>query len=92
MKTVTLKSYEKQTVDTRTADIQNQCTILCNQLSAVNYQQGVISDIIKSELTQLSNIYNGRVMVIDREYHIVQDTYDIDEGKTIRRCHLMFSR
>lgn len=83
MKTVTLKSYEKQTVDTRTADIQNQCTILCNQLSAVNYQQGVISDIIKSELTQLSNIYNGRVMVIDREYHIVQDTYDIDEGKTI---------
>lgn len=83
MKTVTLKSYEKQTVDTRTADIQNQCTILCNQLSAVNYQQGVISDIIKSELTQLSNIYNGRVMVIDREYHIVEDTYDIDEGKTI---------
>ena len=83
MKTVTLKSCEKQTVDTRTADIQNQCTILCNQLSAVNYQQGVISDIIKSELTQLSNIYNGRVMVIDREYHIVEDTYDIDEGKTI---------
>lgn len=83
MKTVTLKSYEKQTVDTRTADIQNQCTILCNQLSAVNYQQGVISDIIKSELTQLSNIYNGRVMVIDKEYHIVEDTYDIDEGKTI---------
>ncbi|MGN0333254.1 MAG: sensor histidine kinase [Lachnospiraceae bacterium] len=83
MKTVTLKSYVKQTVDTRTADIQNQCTILCNQLSAVNYQQGVISDIIKSELTQLSNIYNGRVMVIDKEYHIVEDTYDIDEGKTI---------
>ncbi|MGN1167026.1 MAG: sensor histidine kinase [Lachnospiraceae bacterium] len=83
MKTVILKSYEKQTVDTRTADIQNQCTILCNQLSAVNYQQGVTSDIIKSELTQLSNIYNGRVMVIDKDYHIVEDTYDMDEGKTI---------
>lgn len=83
MKTVILKSYEKQTVDTRTADIQNQCTILCNQLSAVNYHQGVTSDIIKSELTQLSNIYNGRVMVIDENYYIVEDTYDMDEGKTI---------
>ena len=83
MKTVVLKSYEKQAVEVRTAEIQNQCTILSNQLGAASYQPEVTSEIIKSELTQLSNIYNGRVMIIDRNYRILKDTYDMDEGKTI---------
>lgn len=82
-KTVILNNYEKQAVEVRTAEIQNQCTILCNQLGTVNYRQGVTSESILLELTQLSNIYNGRVMVIDNDYHIVEDTYDMDEGKTI---------
>lgn len=83
VKSVILSSYEKRTVDVRTADIQNQCTILCNQLSNENYLNGITSEVIKSELTQLTNIYNGRVMVIDSDYEIVEDTYNLDRGKTI---------
>lgn len=83
MKAVILKSYERRAVDVRTAEIQNQCTILCNQLSTSSYLTGDISEIIRTELLQLSNIYNGRVMVIDRDFHIKEDTYDIDKGKTI---------
>lgn len=83
VKTVILDSYEKQAVEVRTAEIQNQCTILCDQLGTVNYVKGVTSESILLELTQLSNIYNGRVMIIDSEYHIAEDTYDIDSGKTI---------
>lgn len=83
MKSVILNSYEKRTVDVRTADIQNQCTILCNQLSNQDYLNGITSEVIKSELTQLTNIYNGRVMVIDSDYEIVEDTYKLDKGKTI---------
>lgn len=83
MRTVILKNYEKQAVEMHTADIQNQCTILCNQLSAADYLAGVTSESIRLELTQLSNIYNGRVMVIDKNYHIMEDTYNMDRGKTI---------
>ena len=36
---VILKSYEKRAVDVRTAEIQNQCTILCNQLGDLSYQR-----------------------------------------------------
>ncbi len=80
---VILSSYEKSTVEVRTAEIQNQCTILCNQLSDANYLTGEISDIIRSELVQMSNIYNGRVLVIDHDFRIQEDTYDMDKGKTI---------
>ena len=80
---VVLKSYEKRAVEVRTAEIQNQCTILCNQLSDLIYLQGEPSDVIKTELSQLSNIYDGRVMLIDDEFQIVEDTYGMDIGKTL---------
>lgn len=83
VKAVILNSYEKRAVDVRTAEIQNQCTILCNQLGSSGYLQGEASEIIKSELDQLSNIYDGRVMLIDKEFRIVEDTYGMDVGKTI---------
>lgn len=83
VKAVILNSYEKRAVDVRTAEIQNQCTILCNQLGSSGYLQGEASEIIKSELDQLSNIYDGRVMLIDKEFRIVEDTYGMDIGKTI---------
>lgn len=83
MEAVILNSYEKRAVEVRTAEIQNQCTILCNQLSSVSYAEEVTSEVIRTELSQLSNIYSGRVMVIDSEYRIAEDTYDRDIGKTI---------
>ena len=67
----------------RTAEIQNQCTILCNQLSDANYLTGETSEVLRSELVQMSNIYSGRVMVIDHDFRIQEDTYDMDKGKTI---------
>lgn len=83
MRAVILKNYEKQAVEMHTAEIQNQCAILCNQLSKANYLTEVTSESIQLELIQLSNIYNGRVMVIDKNYHIAEDTYNLDKGKTI---------
>ena len=83
LETVLLKSYEKRSVDVRTADIQNQCTILCNQLGNLEYRPGTTSEVVRTELVQLSNIYNGRVMLIDKEFHIIEDTYGMDVGKTI---------
>lgn len=83
LETVLLKSYEKRSVDVRTADIQNQCTILCNQLGNLEYRPGTTSEVVRTELVQLSNIYNGRVMLIDKEFRIIEDTYGMDVGKTI---------
>lgn len=78
-----LNTYEQRSVAVRTAEIQNQCTILANQLVNSHYLEDTGSDVINAELSQLSNLYNGRVVVIDREFQIVKDTYNLQEGKTI---------
>ena len=83
LKETLLKQYEENAVSLRSAEVQNQGTILCNQLSSSNDMEGTISEAINSEILQLSNIYNGRVMVIDSEYRIVKDTFGTEEGKTI---------
>ncbi|MCI6468075.1 MAG: HAMP domain-containing histidine kinase [Faecalicatena sp.] len=78
-----IKAYESRAVSVRTAEIQNQCTILSNQLNSYNYLTDMSSEVINASLTQLTNIYNGRVMIIDKNLQVVKDTYSLDEGKTI---------
>lgn len=76
------KFYESRAVELRTAEIQNQCTILCNQLNNYGYLSDTSSEVINTSLVQLTNIYNGRVMVIDEDLRVIKDTYSLDEGKT----------
>ena len=54
-----VKFYELHAVELRTAEIQNQCTILSNQLSNYGYLTDTSSEVINANLAQLTNIYNG---------------------------------
>ena len=76
-----VRTYEARAVSMRTAEIQNQCTILSNQLHSDQYLKDGSSEVIDASLNQLTNIYNGRVMIIDENLQIVKDTYGLDEGK-----------
>ena len=41
------------------------------------------SEVISAELEQLSNLYDGRVMVINSSLKVIKDTYGTSEGKTV---------
>lgn len=77
-----IRTYETRAVSLRTAEIQNQCTILSNQLYSYHYLEDYSSEVIEASLTQLTNIYNGRVMIMNQNLEVVKDTYSLDEGKT----------
>ena len=83
LKGAILKNSEQRTVQVRTAEIQNQCTILSNQIMNSDYLKNTKSEVINTELSQLSNIYNGRAVIINDEFRIIKDTYNLQEGKTI---------
>lgn len=78
-----LSNYEERAVKVRISDVQNQLKIIANHLITYNYLQDTSSEVINAELEQLSNLYNGRVMIINGNLKIVKDTYGISEGKTI---------
>ena len=81
---VYIKSYESQAVSARTKMIQNQCLIQANHLYSSGYLDNMDgSDSVNLELDQLSNLYDGRVMVINSDFKIIKDTYSLSEGKYI---------
>ena len=77
------RSYEKKAVSNREIDVLSQARILTNQIIFNNYLENADLELINTQLEQLSNIYDGRIIVINDSFHIIQDTYDLDEGKTI---------
>lgn len=83
IKETIVNKYEDRAVEWRMAEIQNQCMILCNQLGMSNYLKDPTNEVINSELSMVSNIYSGRVLLIDEEYYVVKDTFGAEEGKTI---------
>jgi signal transduction histidine kinase len=78
-----LASYENRAVSIRTSEILSQAKILANQIVSNDYLNNKTAVNINAQLEQLSTIYDGRVMIIDDEFHIIKDTYSLDEGKTI---------
>ncbi len=78
-----LNSYEQRAVSIKTSEILGQAKILANQIVSSDYLNNTDSMIINAELQQLSNIYDGKIMLIDNSFRIVKDTYDLDTGKII---------
>ena len=78
-----IHSYEKRAVSLRISNVRNQCDILCNQLVGVGYLENPSSKVIERQLEVLSNVYSGRILVINHSFKIIKDTYGLDEGKTV---------
>ena len=78
-----LDSYRERAISVRSTDVQNQCRILSNQLVSYNYLKDPSSELIGGELTQLSNLYDGRIIVIDQNFKVIRDTYGLIEGKLV---------
>ena len=78
---VIVNSYENRAVEWMKMNVKNQCDILGNQLMKEGYLEYQQSEVINGELSILSTVYNGRILIINRSGRIIKDTYDIDEGK-----------
>ena len=80
---IVINTYADRAIALRTENVKNQCDILCNLLIKENYINDSSSQVVNSKLELLSNVYSGRLLLVDRDYRIVKDTYGIDEGKTL---------
>lgn len=80
---VLLYSYKNQAINTRVVEVQSQAKVLADQIANSSYLTDPSLENMNTEIMQMSNIFDGRIMVIDSNFKIIRDTYDIEEGKTI---------
>jgi len=87
-----VNNYEERAVEQRIATVQNQLLVVANHLFSNKYITNYHSDdssarnsraVINAELEMISDLYEGRVMIIDSRLRVIKDTYGLSEGKTI---------
>ncbi|MBR6325569.1 MAG: HAMP domain-containing histidine kinase [Lachnospiraceae bacterium] len=85
-----VSNYQERAVERRINTIQTQMRIVSNHLLSNDYMTAMLEQssprtdkVIDAELEMLSNIYEGRVMIIAGNFHVIRDTYAIHEGKTM---------
>ncbi len=61
--------------------IMSQCNMLSNQIVSEGYMENAGVELVNAELTQFSSLYNGRILIVDKNFRIIQDTYFMDVNK-----------
>ena len=78
-----MERYMDNAISVRSNEVQTQVRIIADHLLTYNYLHDNSNDVVNAELAQLSNLYDGRVLIIDSNLKIIKDTYGISEGNTI---------
>lgn len=75
-------SMEQNQTDSRVIEVQNRCQILSNKMTRSGYFLAEEADnSINDEVYTIANIYNGRIVLVDKNFRIVLDTFKIAENR-----------
>ena len=75
-------STEKQLVDSRSVDVQNQCLILSSKMTRAGYMTETVKDpSFDTEINVTADLFHGRIVIVDQNYRIIKDTFGQAEGK-----------
>lgn len=80
-----LNTYESRAISIRESEVLSQAKILANKISTSKYfdENGSDLSVIEAQIDMLTTMYEGRVLVVDRNFRIIKDTYNLDDGNTI---------
>lgn len=76
-------SVRQEQLNARSIEIQNQCVILSNNMTRTGYMTAEYKETtpLDSQIQAVADIYNGRVVIVDRDFRVVRDTFDLSVGK-----------
>ena len=83
MKMSILKNYQDQSLIQRGKMLQNQCENFADRMGDSLQGEELQLDGFETEMEQLATLYNGRMVVVNDEFKVIKDTFNLDEGKTL---------
>ncbi len=76
-------SYESKLVSQRVEELQSYGTMISNLVVSSGYLSEVDSEEVDLEVEEIAEVYQGRIMLVDKNLRIVKDTYGLENGKTV---------
>ncbi len=80
---ILLNTYRSKAVSEQTTKLQGRGSIISNLVVSSAFFTNDLAAEVDSELTQVSDIFDGRILVVNSSLVVVKDTYGLEEGKTI---------
>ena len=78
-----IANYADKAVAAKMENLQRECGILCNLIITENYLNDSSSQAVNAKLELLCNTYGARVILVNRDFRVVKDTYNADTGKSL---------
>lgn len=80
---VLISSFLQGQIDNRMMEVQNQCQILSNKMTRSGYMSNENTDpLLDGETRNTADLYNGRIVLIDKNFNVMKDTFDLSNGRT----------
>lgn len=80
---VMLNTYRNKAVDNRITELQARGAVICNLIVSSAFLANDTASEVDAEMTQISDIYDGRILIVDSGLVVLKDTYGLEEGKNI---------
>lgn len=78
-----LVAYDKNAYESKVATIREYGTTIANNLSSIGIVSADTLHDFESEINYFSNMYDGRVLVVDKNLRVIFDTFNLEKGKTL---------
>lgn len=78
-----INTYRSKAISQRINELQARGSVICNLVISSAFFSNASSEDVDSELTQVSDIYHGRILIVDSHLVVKRDTYGLEEGKTL---------
>lgn len=78
-----LNTYEDKAINNRIAELQSQGNMLSDLLIRTGYLTTGEYPEVEADVTRISDIYHGRIIIVNNNLNIVTDTYSLEEGKIL---------
>ncbi len=76
-------TYYSKAVSQRVSELQTRGSVIANLVQSSALLTNDVTSEVESELTQVSDFYGGRIMIVDSNFLVLRDTYGLEEGKTL---------
>lgn len=79
---VLISSFLQAQIDHQMMEVQNQCQILSSKMTRSGYLVNDTTDAsIEGETKITADLYNGRIVLIDKNFKVMKDSFDLTIGR-----------
>ena len=77
--------FRQSQIEESMIDAQNKCLMLTNKMMSSDYINSTTNNTnnpaLDAEMSVTADLFNGRIVVINKSFKIIRDTFDLSKGK-----------